>query len=89
MLRRKNQETAFIITGCKHTYTVILERLHNSNSGCPRYKGRLIVWEETKEGKAKVQDALSLYNAVFTFSGHYLGELGEARWIVEQYEEGE
>ena len=89
MLRRNTQESVYIITGCKHTYTVILERLHNSNCGCPRYKARLIVWEETKEGKAKVQDGLSLYSAVYTFSGHYLNELGEARWIVEQYERGE
>ena len=88
-MKRLTQESAYIITGCKHTYTVILERLHNSNCGCPRYKARLIVWEETKEGKPAVADGLTLYNAVYSFNGHYLGELGEARWIVEQYETGE
>ena len=88
MKKRLNQISAYYITGEKHCYFVTLERLHNSASGCPRFKAVLIVLEETKEGKIALSDGLSEYNAVFTFSGHYYSELTEARWIVSEYEKG-
>ena len=86
MKKRLNQISAYEITGTKGAYTVALERLHNTASGCPRFKAVIIKHEENKAGKLDFQDGRSLYNAVYTFNGHYYSEKTEAAWIVEEYE---
>ena len=87
MKKRLNMISAYEITGTKGAYTVTLERLHNTPSGCPRFKAVIIKHEENKSGKMSFEDGRSLYNAVYTFSGHYLSECQEARLIVGQYEQ--
>lgn len=85
MKKRLNQISAYEVTGTKGAYTVALERLHNTPSGCPRFKAFIIKHEENKAGKISFEDGRSLYNAVYTFHGHYLGERLEAAWIVSEY----
>lgn len=86
MTKRMNQISAYEITGTKGAYTVALERLHNTPSGCPRFKAVIIKHEENKAGKLSFEHGRSLYNAVYTFNGHYLSEKQEADWIVCEYE---
>ena len=86
MIKRMNQISAYELTGTKGAYTVIIERLHNTPSGGPRFKAVIIKHEEDKAGKMSFQDGRSLYNAVYTFNGHYYSEKTEAAWILETYE---
>ena len=77
MIKRQYQIDAFQISTEKRNYIVTLEHLKNDTNGTPRYKA-VIIFPEQNEN--------SFYNAVYTFSGHYLGRFGEAKWIVEYYE---
>ena len=77
MTKRQYQIDAFKINTERNNYVVTLERLKNDTNGNPRYKAVIIFVEENTE---------SYYNAVYTFTGHYLNGLGEAKWIVEYYE---
>ena len=77
MIKRQYQIDAFRISTEKRNYTVTLEHLKNDTNGTPRYKA-VIIFPEQNEN--------SFYNAVYTFSGHYLGRFAEAKWIVEYYE---
>ena len=77
MVKRQYQIDAFRISTEKRNYIVTLEHLKNDTNGTPRYKA-VIIFPEQNEN--------SFYNAVYTFSGHYLGRFGEAKWIVEYYE---
>lgn len=80
MVKRKNNIYAFNIyrktPDGDGNYIVTLESLKNTPSGNPRYKA-VIVFEPYKEG--------SRYNAVYTFTGHYMGEQKEAEWILDKY----
>ena len=86
MIKRQNQISTYEVLGTKAAYTVALERLHNTPSGCPRFKAIIIKHETDKKGKLTYEDGRSLYNAVYTFNGHYYGERIEAAWIVSEYE---
>ena len=77
MTKRQYQIDAFQISTEKRNYIVTLEHLKNDTNGTPRYKAVIIFPEQNEK---------SLYNAVYTFTGHYLGSFGEATWIVEYYE---
>ena len=77
MVKRQYQIDAFQISTEKRNYIVTLEHLKNDTNGAPRYKA-VIIFPEQNEN--------SFYNAVYTFSGHYLGRFAEAKWIVEYYE---
>ena len=77
MVKRQYQIDAFQISTEKRNYIVTLEHLKNDTNGTPRYKA-VIIFPEQNEN--------SFYNAVYTFSGHYLGRFAEAKWIVEYYE---
>ena len=77
MTKRQNQINSYKINTERNNYVVTLERLKNDRNGNPRYKAVLVVIE---------QDTEFYYNAVYTFSGHYLCGYGEAQWIVEYYE---
>jgi hypothetical protein len=78
MVKRHDQINVFNIATERRSYIVALERLNNGINGNPRYKAVIIFPEE---------DTKSMYNAVYTFSGHYYGEYGEAEYIVKIYEE--
>lgn len=86
MIRRLNQISAYELTGIKGAYTVVIERLHNTPSGGPRFKAVIIKHEANKAGKLSFEDGRGLYNAVYTFTGHYYSEKAEATWILDQYE---
>ena len=77
MIKRQYQIDAFQISTEKRNYIVTLEHLKNDVNGNPIYKAVIIFPEQNEK---------SFYNAVYTFTGHYLGRLGEANWIVEYYE---
>ena len=77
MIKRQYQIDAFQISTEKRNYIVTLEHLKNDVNGNGRYKAVIIFPEQNEK---------SFYNAVYTFSEHYLGRLGEAKWIVEYYE---
>lgn len=77
MTKRNYQIDAFKISTERNNYVVTLEHLKNDRNGNPRYKAVIIFIEENTQ---------FYYNAVYTFSGHYLSGYGEAQWIVEYYE---
>ena len=77
MIKRQYQIDAFQISTEKRNYIVTLERLKNDVNGNGKYKAVIIFPEQNEK---------SFYNAVYTFPEHYLGRLGEAKWIVEYYE---
>lgn len=72
MTRRLNAIDAYSIDG----YIITLERLNNTYSGNPRFKAVIIKPEEGTK---------AFYNAVYTFSGHYLSNIDEAREILRQH----
>lgn len=81
MLKRLNQKSIYNVSTERGEYKVILTPLKNTNSGQPRFEAIVIVMSVGKEKGG-------LYNAVYRFGGHYLGEAGEAEWIVREYEKG-
>ena len=78
MTKRQNQIDVFRINNAEREYIVTLECLKNDVNGNPRYKAVICFID--------AEPAKSFYNAVYTFTGHYLGHYGEAQWIVEYYE---
>ena len=76
MTKRQNQIDSIIIEKEGKKHLVTLERLKNDVNGNPRYKAVISFLED---------GITSLYNAVYTFSGHYMGAKDEALWIVEYY----
>ena len=77
MVKRQYQIDAFQISTEKRNYIVTLEHLKTDINGTPRYKAVIVFPEQNEK---------SFYNAVYTFTGHYLNSFGEAKWIVENYE---
>lgn len=77
MTKRQCQIDAFQISTEKRNYIVTLEHLKNDVNGNGRYKAVIVFPEQNEK---------SFYNAVYTFTGHYLCAYGEAQWIVEYYE---
>ena len=78
MTKRQNQIDVFRVSIEERDYIVTLERLKNDANGNGRYKA-VICFIESEPVK-------SFYNAVYTFTGHYLSRYDEAQWIVEYYE---
>lgn len=76
MTKRQNQIDSIIIEKEGRKHLVTLERLKNDTYGNPRYKAVICFLEE---------NATSLYNAIYTFKGHYMSIKDEALWIVEYY----
>ena len=75
-MKRLNQVTALKIEAKGRQHLVILEKLKNDVNGNPRYKAIIVFL-----------DSDCLYNAVYTFKGHYCGDKGEAEFIVNRYYE--
>lgn len=80
MLKRQNQISAYNIKKGNKEYCVTLEHLKNSPSGCPRFKAT-IIYAPTDTS----EDTSYLYNAVYTFTGHYVSDGDEANWILEKH----
>lgn len=77
MTKRHYQIDAFKIETNRGNHIVTIEHLKNDTYGNPRYKAVIIFTEE---------DTNNYYNAVYTFTGHYLSRFEEAKWIVNYYE---
>lgn len=80
--RQKTNPSTYKVETFRGTYAVSLERLHNTEAGAPRFKAQIITLqvrgEEPPEG--------NFYTTAWTFTGHYIEEREEAKWIVEHYE---
>lgn len=72
MIRRQNQIDAYSIDG----YIITLESLKNTINGAPRFKAVII---HTEPG------ANAFYNAVYTFTGHYMNNYNEAAAILNYH----
>lgn len=81
MIKRLNSKSIYNVTTERGEYKVILTPLKNTTSGQPRFEAIVIVMRVGEETGG-------FYNAVYRFGGHYLGEAGEAEWIVNEYEKG-
>jgi len=77
MTRRKNNVSSYKITGVNGEYIVTLEGLKNDYNGNPRYKATLICLGSGTD---------CFYSPVYTFTGHFCGELGECENIVKYHE---
>ena len=87
MIKRKNQISCYYITGQAGAYFVTMERLHNTPSGCPKFRAVIIEMRDNHAGIIDLEDGASYWNAVYDFTGHYYSERQEAQWIVNYYEE--
>ncbi len=77
MKRRLNAISAYKFEVLRSTYIVTLEQLKNTPYGAPRYKA-VIICNIT-------EDFISYYNAVYTFTGHYISGRQEAQYILEEF----
>ena len=79
-MKRLNQISCYKLTPTDRigVYLVTLERLHNTTYGCPRYKAVIIA-------NIDDPDIRSYYNAVYTFTGHYMSDRQEAQWILDEF----
>lgn len=77
MAKRRNQIDVYKINTQRNNYIVALEGLKNDINGNRRFKATIIVDSDMNQW---------LWNAVYTFTGHHLGEKGECEWIVDHYE---
>ena len=67
--------STFQVDGKLGNYLVTLERLKNTNMGTPRFKATIVDL-----------NSYCFATCQYTFHGHYLGDDGEAEWIVNHYE---
>lgn len=77
MTKRRNQIDVYKISTQRNNYIVALEGLKNDINGNRRFKATIIVDSDMNQW---------LWNAVYTFTGHHLGEKGECERIVSYYE---
>lgn len=83
MIKRLNMINVFKIKRNNKLYIVSLESLKNTPSGTPRYKA--IIGVDNDYDLDLNSSGISLFNAVYTFTGHYLNEKDEANWILDEY----
>lgn len=78
MTRRMDNAAVYRVTTDFAHWLVELKRLKNTYDGASRYEATLINLDhcDTYVG-----------GFVYRFTGHYCGDLDEARWIVNKYEE--
>lgn len=74
MTKRLNNTSSYLIDD----YAVVLTRIHNDVNGNPRYQAELIPLGNLNACK---------YSCVarYTFTGHYMADVDEARRIVEHH----
>lgn len=81
MTKKLNQINAFTVTTSRRNYIVTIERLKNDKNGNSRYKAAIVFLEE--------EEKKYYYTAVYSFTGHYCSDYGEAQYIVNYYEKTE
>lgn len=82
-MKRMTNRTAYKVTTDRARYIVIYERLKNGVNGNPRYEFTVTPIEYFN-GKKFYNEYR--FTAVYRASGHYLSDVEECKWIVEQYE---
>jgi len=80
--RQKTNPSAYKVETFRGTYAVTLERLHNTEAGAPRFKAQVI----TLQVRGEEPPEADFFATAWTFTGHYIQEREEAKWIVEHYE---
>lgn len=76
MTKRQNNRTSYRVNSIYH-YIVTLERLANTTYGNPRYEATIINIDN---------EDIYLCSYVYRFTGHYMDEISEAKWIVQHHE---
>lgn len=76
MTKRQNNRTSYRVNSIYH-YIVTLERLANTAYGNPRYEATIINIDN---------EDIYLCSYVYRFTGHYMDEISEAKWIVKHHE---
>lgn len=82
-MRRLDNLSAYILTTDRGEYCVTMQRIKNNRDGNPRFKAYIT----TIKLKTGVYLSNTRNTVVYTFTGHYMSEEGEAKWILERYEE--
>lgn len=75
MVRRRDNKVIYRVNSKAH-YLVTLTRLEN-NYGNPRYEATIIDLDNSD---------VYIPSPTLRFTGHYMGDAGEAEWIVKYYE---
>lgn len=75
-MRRRNNKATYRINVDNAHYLVTLTHLKNNVYGNPRFEANIIDLDNSDNYIA---------TAVYRFGGHYMGDAGEAAWIVEQH----
>ena len=79
MIKRLNAVNTFEVKDkIDRKWIIVLEHLKNTNMGCPRFKATLIMQDGMVSNVAK-------YNVVYQFTGHYLNDYDEAKWILNYH----
>ena len=81
MVRQKDNVSIYKVPGEKtgRNYYVELLRLQNNYYGNPRYEAHLI--------RVDIVEQYNYCGAfVYRFTGHYLDDINEAKWIVNYHE---
>lgn len=73
MVKRLDNIYPVDITTLKNRYFVLLERLKNAPSGAQKYKAYITPYDAS-------------ITRVYTFMGHYSGEIAESEYIVNYME---
>lgn len=76
MVRRRDNKATYRVNSKAH-YLVTLIRLENNYYGNPRYEATIINLD---------YEDIYIASPSFRFTGHYLGDAEEAKWIVQYYE---
>lgn len=80
MVKRLTLKSIYDVITERGKYKVLLSYLKNTTIGQPRYEAIIIAMDINGQLNG-------LHNAVYRFTGHYLGDYGECEWIVKHYEE--
>jgi sporulation protein YlmC with PRC-barrel domain len=78
MTKRLNNVSVYRIATNNGEYIVQLERLKNTYAGNPRFKATITNLNTFTDGFN--------YSPVYTFTGHYCGDVKEAEWVVNYHE---
>ena len=81
-MRRLTNSSTYKVETDRAVYAVNLKRTTNSYYGHPRFRAALITISVKGE-----PDSAYLYTTEWSFTGHYMNDQDEARWLVERYEE--
>jgi len=82
-MRRRYNKNTYKVNTDRGRYAVTLDRLKNGVNGNPRFSANVLVLEVFGE---RMDDSF-IFTANYTFNGHYMSEIDEARFIVEHYED--